>query len=92
MHPMHNDALRYRRVFAELYTLCTTLEAKVSLAAFKKTFDNRMRLDEKATVKGVVPKKYSGDVGNDSEAKEKKGVFEKLGLTGGRKKSGYQQI
>jgi hypothetical protein len=35
---LHNDELRYRRVFKQLHALCTTAEARESLANYQKEF------------------------------------------------------
>lgn len=92
---MHNDTLRYSRAFTDLYALCTSLEAKKSLAEFKRAFDNRWAREESgqtAVVSGVLKKRTGADegLGANSAVKDKKGVFEKLGLTGvGKKKGGF---
>lgn len=87
---MHNDNLRYGRAFTDLYALCTTLEAKKSLAEFKRAFDGRLQREETGQIiSGVLKKRTVADEGLANAVKDKKGVFEKLRLTGGKKKGGF---
>ena len=94
-HPMHDDNRRYRRVFVTLYGFCETDEARASLREFQGWWEQR-RLREMG---GTVPASAAGygasyaegsgtgEVGaaGTGKVKEKKGVFEKLGL---RRKAG----
>ncbi|KAL8832030.1 MAG: hypothetical protein Q9191_000523 [Dirinaria sp. TL-2023a] len=95
-HPMHDDNRRYRRVFVTLYGLCDTEEARASLREFQGTWEQR-RLREIGGARPVAVSGYggiyagggggygTGETAAAGKVKEKKGVFEKLGL---RRKSG----
>lgn len=85
---MHNDKLRYRRAFDHLYECCTTREAKKSLAEFRRDFEGKKGWDFGVVGKGKGKKEEDWDGDDEGGEGGKKGVFEKLGLTGGRKKGG----
>ena len=90
---MHDDNRRYHRVFMHLHSLCETDEARDSLRQFQEMWEAK-RLRECG---GGVGMGYGAGYGanhgagnakggaGNGKVKEKKGVFEKLGL---RRKSG----
>ena len=63
-NPMHDEGLRNKRVYAHLRSLCTTEEARASLADFKIIMEERA----KARAAGVKGKKVQ----------EKHGFFQSL--------------
>ena len=61
---MHDDTRRMRRVFIHLRSLCMTDEARDSLAAFQKKYDEKMEREQggnsKNEKKGVLEKVFGG--------------------------------
>ena len=85
---MHNTERRTRRVFIHLNSLCTTEEARASLAEFKKQYEERIQLEDQweRGVKAMPTKKDKGkhkEIRKSAEVKEgevvrKLSVFERL--------------
>ena len=85
---MHNTERRTRRVFIHLNSLCTTDEARASLAKFKEEYTERMQLEDQweRGVKVMPTKKdnkKSKETRKSAEVKEgevvrKLSVFERL--------------
>jgi hypothetical protein len=87
---MHNNVRRTRRIFIHLDGLCETKAARESLKKFQKQYEKRLEV-ENAWERGFEGRLNASEKHQGGQAKNKRGVFDRLWAKNRRSQGGLKE-